>query len=120
LPKEYRVYGTEQQLGGILYGDLGLQASENVKAIGKAEPISIETLPDFDADYIFVQVGFPVIGGDSDAEKNFVKMMESSLWKNLEAVKNNRVFIVPYWTLRDFPIINEKTLDIVSQHILAS
>lgn len=119
LPKEYRVYGTKQQLGGILYGDLGLQASESVEAIGKAEPISIETLPDFDADYIFVQVGFPVIGGDSDAEKNFEEMMDSSLWKNLKAVKNNHIFIVPYWTLRDFPIINEKTLEIVSQHILA-
>ncbi|HEY2491790.1 MAG TPA: ABC transporter substrate-binding protein [Paenibacillus sp.] len=118
-PKDYRIYGDDQQLGSIIYGDLGFTASDKVKEIKKQQSISLEVLPEFDADYIFVQIGMPVKGGDKDAEKKFAEMQESSLFKNMSAVKNNRVYIMPYWTLRDFPIINQKTVELVTTKLLS-
>ncbi|WP_159887275.1 ABC transporter substrate-binding protein [Paenibacillus puerhi] len=115
LEKEYRVYGTSPQLGGIVYGDLGLQAPDSVKAIKKFQAISMESLPEFDADFLFVQVGFPAVGGDKEAEKKFDELKQSSLWRNLKAVKNDQAFVLPYWTLRDFPLINEKALELVTR-----
>ncbi|GAA3412554.1 ABC transporter substrate-binding protein [Paenibacillus hodogayensis] len=117
LEKEYRIYGTSQQLGGILYSDLGLQATEKVKSIKKHQAISMELMPEFDADYVFIQVGFPAAEGDKEAEKKFEELKQSGLWKNLKAVKENHAFVLPYWTLRDFPIINEKALELVTRKI---
>jgi iron complex transport system substrate-binding protein len=118
LQKEYRIYGPSRQLGGILYRDLGFEAEANVKVIKKQQAISMEKLPDFDADYIFVQVGNPIKGGDKEAEKKFEELKISALWKNLKAVENNHIILMPYWTLRDFPIINEKAMELVRQNVL--
>jgi iron complex transport system substrate-binding protein len=118
LPKEFRMQATDHRLAGILFEDLGIPVPEKVKAIKKREAISMEALPQFDADYLFVQVGSAVAGGDKEAEKKLAELQQSSIWSNLKAVKNKHVFIVPFYVDVDFPLANERAMDLVAEMIL--
>ncbi|WP_028560162.1 ABC transporter substrate-binding protein [Paenibacillus pinihumi] len=52
-----------------------------------AVPISLEVLPDYDADYVFVTL----LNEDGTGER-YDEIKASSIWKDLTAVKNNHVF----------------------------
>lgn len=118
MGKEYRIYGTSQVVGGILHEDLGIDVPEKVIPIERRETVSMEVLPEFNPDYIFLQIGAPVIGGDKDAEKMYEELSNSSIWKGLTAVKEDHVFIIPYWTDLDIPQGNLKTLEMIEQMIV--
>ncbi|GGG65141.1 iron(3+)-hydroxamate-binding protein YxeB [Paenibacillus radicis (ex Gao et al. 2016)] len=91
-PKEFYVYGV-RNIGFTLYKALGLQPPAIVqKEIDKDPnlwgiPISLEMLPDYDADYVFVTL----LDGE-ETSKRFETIQAGSLWKNLKAVKNNHVY----------------------------
>jgi iron complex transport system substrate-binding protein len=76
-----------------LYKSLGLEAPEmvekNVNATGKGIDISLEVLPDYAADHMFVGV-YAGDGGDKRAEDLFA----GALWQGLPAFKNNHVYFV--------------------------
>lgn len=77
--------------GDILYGELELKAPPTIQkeAIDSGQGwanLSLEKLPEYAGDYIFTNAW----SGD-DADPSVV--YESSLWKNLPAVKNNLVFM---------------------------
>ncbi|CAG7650801.1 hypothetical protein PAESOLCIP111_06179 [Paenibacillus solanacearum] len=118
LQKEFRIQGTDHRLAGILYEDLGIPVPEKVHSIQKRESISMEVLPQFDADYLFIQVGSAVAGGDKEAEKRLAELQQSAIWSNLKAVKNKHVFIVPFYVDVDFPMANEKSMELVADSIL--
>jgi iron complex transport system substrate-binding protein len=118
LPKEFRMQATDHRLAGILNEDLGIPVPEKVKSIKKREAISMEALPQFDADYLFIQVGSAVAGGDKEAEKKLSELQQSSIWSNLKAVKNKHVFIVPFYVDVDFPLANERSMELVAEMIL--
>ncbi|MFK3895607.1 iron-hydroxamate ABC transporter substrate-binding protein [Bacillus subtilis] len=88
--KDIYVFGKDFGRGGsIIYKDLGLQATKltKEKAIDQGPgytSISLEKLPDFAGDYIFA--GPWQSGGDDGG------VFESSIWKNLNAVKNGHVY----------------------------
>lgn len=115
LKKEYRLYGERQLTGTLLYQDLGLKAPQQVSAIeGVNQTISMEVLPEIDPDYILLDVGAVVAGGDKQGEALYAELKQSALWKNMKAVKNNHVYLVPDWFFRtDFPIARGKSLDVV-------
>lgn len=115
LKKEYRLYGERQLTGTLLYQDLGLKAPPQVSAIeGVNQTISMEVLPEIDPDYILLDVGAVVAGGDAQGESLYEELKQSALWKNMKAVKNNHVYLVPDWFFRtDFPIARGKSLDVV-------
>jgi len=76
--------------GEIIYGEFQLKAPPAVRkeAIDSGKgwaSLSLEKTPDFAGDYIFTS---PWTGDDADPEVVY----GSSIWKNLPAVKNNRVF----------------------------
>jgi iron complex transport system substrate-binding protein len=98
--------------------DLGLKPVPQVESIKKFEALSMEKLPEINPDYIFIQVGGPVKGGDKEAEKKYEELTQSSLWKNLKAVKNNQVYIVPHWIISDYPHIKAKSIDLVLESII--
>ncbi|MFC4305526.1 ABC transporter substrate-binding protein [Cohnella boryungensis] len=76
-----------------LYNSLGLEAPEKVKtdviAAGKGIDISLEVLPDYAADHMFVGV-YAGDGGDKRAEEIFA----GALWQGLPAFKNKQVYVV--------------------------
>lgn len=118
LPKEFRMQATDHRLAGILYEDLGIPVPEKVHEIKKREAVSMEALTQYDADYLFIQVGSAVAGGDKEAEKRLAELKQSSIWSNLKAVKNNHVFVVPFYVDVDFPLANEKAMELVAESII--
>ncbi|MBW7460678.1 ABC transporter substrate-binding protein, partial [Paenibacillus sepulcri] len=115
LKKEYRLYGERQLTGTLMYHDLGLKAPPQVSAIeGVNQTISLETLPEINPDYILLDVGAIVQGGDKQGEALYNDLQQSSLWKNMKAVQNNHVYRVPDWFFRtDFPLARSKALGVV-------
>ncbi|CAM4037027.1 ABC transporter substrate-binding protein [Saccharibacillus endophyticus] len=115
LPKEVRVHGPKQALSDVLYGDLGLTPARGVEALDDVVPISLEVLPDYDADYIFVEVGAPNADGDQDADDNRSRIEQTSVWKNLKAVKAGHVYEMPQWVISEAPHIKEESLKSVEK-----
>ncbi|QYR21277.1 iron-siderophore ABC transporter substrate-binding protein [Paenibacillus sp. sptzw28] len=117
MPKEYRIHGPNQAFGATLAQDLGFKPLPQVESIKKFEALSMEKLPELNPDYIFIQVGGPVKGGDKAAEKKYAELTQSPLWKDLKAVKNNHVYLVPYWVISDYPNIKDKSIDLVLEKL---
>ncbi|MED3499150.1 ABC transporter substrate-binding protein [Brevibacillus agri] len=90
--------------GYVLAHELGFEPSSLVK--GGAFEVSLEILPELDADYIFLV-------NDGNQGDRFVKeLKESEVWKNVPAVKNGRVFETSndYWLSGGF-IAQSKVMD---------
>ncbi|MEK8132638.1 ABC transporter substrate-binding protein [Paenibacillus filicis] len=107
---QLRVYGA-RNMGHELYRSLGLTPPDRIRSQLKNatfvwEAITAEQLPDYaSADRLFL------LTFTNDVE--FVKQVEeSSLWKNLPAVKNGRVYTIPeeIWFTYD-PLSIDRQLD---------
>ncbi len=118
MPKEVRVHGPKQALSAVLYDDLGLTPAKGVEGLDDVVPISLEVLPDYDADYIFVETGAPKADGDQDAEDNRSRIEQTSVWKNLKAVKAGHVYEMPQWIISEAPYIKQKSLELVEQALV--
>ncbi|GED71836.1 ferrichrome ABC transporter substrate-binding protein [Brevibacillus reuszeri] len=113
-PKEVLLMDGTYYSGPILYQDLGLQPHKLVRELAWEyhKPLSLEVLPELDADYIFLLV-------QGEAAKVKVKeLTDSSIWKGLPAVKNGHVFEVDntYW-MASGAIANEMKIDDVVKYI---
>jgi iron complex transport system substrate-binding protein len=106
LPKEYRVYGKLSPAGSVLYDDLSLRPASGVPLDKKQLAVSMEALPDFDPDHIFLLA-------QDDAEAKIKELQNSPLWKNLKAVKNNRIYPVDQrlWIQGEGPIASATMLE---------
>ncbi|WP_162463419.1 ABC transporter substrate-binding protein [Paenibacillus psychroresistens] len=89
--KEIRIHGLKDQVPGyILYDQLGLTPSEGVPKETWAEPISKEVFAQMKVDHIFMHVD-----EDSDTELLKKELLENEIYKNIPAVKNGQVHLVP-------------------------
>ncbi|NGZ77597.1 ABC transporter substrate-binding protein [Saccharibacillus alkalitolerans] len=118
MPKEVRVHGPKQALSEVLYGDLGLTPAKGVEQLEDVVPISLEVLPDYDADYIFVEIGAPNAEGDKDAEDNRSQIERTSVWKNLKAVRAGHVYEMPQWVISEAPHIKQRSLELVREALV--
>ncbi|MFC3745085.1 ABC transporter substrate-binding protein [Paenibacillus sp. GCM10012306] len=90
-----------------LYTPYGFTAPLPVQEISNSDQpffamISMETLPKFAADYMFV-----VAGRNEEEQQSLKELQESPIWKGLPAVKNNRVYVVPEdWIKTDLISMN--------------
>ncbi|MBP1994865.1 ABC transporter substrate-binding protein [Paenibacillus eucommiae] len=120
-PKEFYIYGV-RNMGFTLYKALGLTPPPLVqKEIDKdpnlwAIPISLELLPDYDADYVFVTL----FEGEETSDR-FDEIKQSSLWKNLSAVKNNHVYQIDMntwlgYTPHDIDVQLQEALKLLTQN----
>lgn len=94
-PKEIQLMDGSYYSGLVLYSDLGLTPHKLVKewSWNHAQALSLEKLPELDADYIFVLVQ------GKESKTRMTEYENSALWNNLPAVKNGHVFEMPsnYW-----------------------
>ncbi|OWA33397.1 hypothetical protein B9G55_22255 [Saccharibacillus sp. O16] len=103
--------------GEILYDDLGLKAPDIIRETlidgeGFGGDLSLEKLPDYAGDYIFTSNW-----GWDDGDANVV--YKSSVWKSLDAVKNNRVFWMdPKGSFYNDPISLEAQLKLIEKSFL--
>jgi len=85
LPQEIRVYGTTSPSGDLLFNRLGLTPS-NLTPIGEnAQSISLELVPDLDADHLFLL---------DQTEDNMATIKASPLWQSIPAVQKGNVYPV--------------------------
>ncbi|MFD0672566.1 ABC transporter substrate-binding protein [Cohnella sp. GCM10027633] len=95
----FQVVGN-RNVGHVLYSLLGLKPhpaiqkliDDNKGELVFTDKLSLEALPEYDADRLIVMVSDVEAG----SVENFKAMQQSGVWKTLKAVKNNRVYEVPY------------------------
>ncbi|MBH8553053.1 iron-siderophore ABC transporter substrate-binding protein [Nostocaceae cyanobacterium CENA357] len=106
-PNNINLYLLDSFCGTVLQ-DAGLSrpesqnftASEAKKLFGNQIQMSIgnELIEKADGDVIFIWTGENDAKGNQTAQKKLEQLKLSPLWKNLKAVKENKVFFVPnYW-----------------------
>ncbi|MBN3525203.1 ABC transporter substrate-binding protein [Paenibacillus apiarius] len=97
--------GGKYLCGYVVHQDLGLGMSKLVENENSAN-VSMEILPELDADYIFV------INAYDQGTERMKEMMESPIWKNMPATKQGHVYEVSnkYW-LGSGLIAYEKIID---------
>ncbi|MFD2330587.1 ABC transporter substrate-binding protein [Cohnella sp. GCM10020058] len=93
--KSFSLMQDETYSGKVVYGELGLQPTSEGKGSDWKE-LSLETLPDLDADYIFLM---QVDGKDPLANKDLDSIYNTPIWKSMKAVKEGHVYSVDrdYW-----------------------
>ncbi|MBG9794163.1 ABC transporter substrate-binding protein [Paenibacillus dendritiformis] len=103
--KGVSLMGGQYLCGYVVHRDLGLGISDLVGKENSAN-ISMEILPELDADYIFV------INAYNQGTERMKEMMESPIWKSIPAVKQGHVYEVSnkYW-LGSGLIAYEKIVD---------
>ncbi|MNI84200.1 Fe(3+)-citrate-binding protein YfmC precursor [compost metagenome] len=71
----------------------------------KVIPISLELIPQLDADHIFITT-------DTGSEDKTKQLLDNPLWKNLPAVKQGHVYEVNFETwMKSGPIADGKKID---------
>lgn len=110
-PRGVSLMGGNYLCGYVIHQDLGLGKSKLVENENAAN-ISLEILPQLDADYIFV------INAYDQGTERMKEMTESPIWKGMPAVKNGQVYEADneYW-LGSGLVAYEKIVDDVVRSI---
>ncbi|MNJ49368.1 putative siderophore-binding lipoprotein YfiY precursor [compost metagenome] len=112
-----RVHGPEHRTGGILYEDLGLKAPAFVQGIkdDTSVEISMEKVPEIEADHYFL-LSDELFAAEAET------LASSSIWKSLDAVKENRAYDVnsTLWIAYYGPIAINIIVDQASEALLGS
>jgi len=120
-PRNLYVFGNQWGRGGhVIYDSLGLAAPDQVKkSLHSGEgckAISVEELPQYAGDHLFV-TAFRTAGRPLVCNK---RLMDSAVWKGLDAVKNNRAYEVDAGAFYGFdPVSTDAQLDIVVNRLLS-
>lgn len=87
---EMFVYPEDVFFNTVLYGELGLAVPEEVQKAEAQEAISVEQLADMNPDYLFLQIPE---GADGENNQIYEDMKENPIFQNVEAFKNNHVYV---------------------------
>ncbi|MER2060065.1 MAG: iron-hydroxamate ABC transporter substrate-binding protein [Niallia sp.] len=83
------VYPETVYFNPVLYTDLGLDVPDEVKAAKAQEMISLEKLAEMNPDYLFIQFEE---SENAESPTALADLENNSIWKSLDAVKNNQVY----------------------------
>ncbi|WP_338554326.1 ABC transporter substrate-binding protein [Paenibacillus sp. KS-LC4] len=108
--KSLRLYGGPGYAGPVLYNELKLKPSKLVQelVLDKGEKVvnlAMEMIPQLDADHIFLTI-------DTGAEEQAKELLESNLWKGLQAAKSGNIHEVNFETwMKSGPIADSSKMD---------
>ncbi|MBO9607842.1 MAG: ABC transporter substrate-binding protein [Paenibacillaceae bacterium] len=119
--KDIQIFLPPFAYGSVLYNDLGLvpapfatELQNKAEKGTSASSLSLEKLPDIDADYLFVTAGGSLsLAGDFQKALETVSGVEQlQLWKTIPAVKQNHFFKLSarHWMLSG-PIADSMKID---------
>jgi len=91
MPNQIVMSGPNDDRGNFIHNRLGLKPIANLPQEDSKLSISLEVLPEFNADHIIVQFNDEL---NLEIKDRFDQILNSSLWKNLKAVKTNHVYMV--------------------------
>lgn len=101
------VYGSDIVPYSQVMNDVGIQFIPAYKKLKGYLGISIETLPDWDADILFV-----IILHERDSENlKSLSFLEQPIWSTLKAVQNNQVYAVSWASTVVGPITANQFID---------
>ena len=111
-PNAFRVYG-DYGYGSVIFKDLQLPAVQGTPTDKPLVQVQKEALIDYNPDYLFVFT-------TGDGSQRLKEFQEETIWKNMNAVKNNRVFTIKNEDLNKgyFPLGKEMVLDEVADFVL--
>ncbi|WP_438445417.1 iron-hydroxamate ABC transporter substrate-binding protein [Gorillibacterium sp. sgz5001074] len=84
------IYRDEFFFNPSLYKDLGLKVPDQIKAAQSQETVSLEKFSEINPDYIFLQFSEDE---NKDKPKSLEDLQNNPIWKSMNAVKNNKVFV---------------------------
>ncbi|MDT0123478.1 iron-siderophore ABC transporter substrate-binding protein [Paenibacillus sp. RRE4] len=91
MEKEIVLNGPNLSRGAFVHKRLGLKPVSNFPKDETGLSISMEVLPEYDADHLIIQLDDEE---NPEIQKKYNDMLSTSIWKNLKAVKNNHVYLV--------------------------
>lgn len=91
MAKEIIIYGENIDRGSFIHKQLGLKPIPEYPQTELSLSISLEKIPEYNPDYIILQLNDE---GNEEMQNRYKEIMESSLWKNMTAVKKNQVYTV--------------------------
>ncbi|WP_187442190.1 ABC transporter substrate-binding protein [Sutcliffiella horikoshii] len=87
----------------LLYHDLGFEPSDLTDPLERKD-LSLEVVPEMNADYIFLQVD------SSGGPDNMDTIQESPIWQDLRAVKEENVEETDFWIYKGWGVIGRTQL----------
>lgn len=111
------VYPQDVYFNPVLYQDLGLKVPEIVAQAKAQAELSLETLSEVNPDIIFLQFEETE---NADAPKALEDLQKNAIFKNLNATKNNSVYVNAIAPLAEGGTAWSKTrfLDVVEENLL--
>jgi iron complex transport system substrate-binding protein len=108
----------DQTFAGTIVNDAGLQRPPSQRQSGFSERLSRERIQDVDADVIFLWNS--ALPGEDDQEINaaVAQLKQDPLWQQLNAVKQNRVYEVPYYWIGPGPIAANLVIDDLFKYLV--
>ncbi|AJS58244.1 ABC transporter substrate-binding protein [Paenibacillus sp. IHBB 10380] len=91
MAKEIVIYGENSDRGNFIHKKLGLKPIKDYPQGELSRSISLEKIPEYNPDHIILQLDDE---SSEEVRNRSEEMMNSSLWKNMTAVKKNQVHIM--------------------------
>lgn len=91
MEKEIILNGSNLSRGAFIHKKLGLKPLSNFPESEASLSISMEVLPEYDADHLIIQLDD---NENPQIKKKYEELLSTSIWKNLKAVKENHVYLV--------------------------
>jgi iron complex transport system substrate-binding protein len=110
----FGVYRPEFTIYGQIMNDVGIQFLPAYKHLKKDvyTTLSIETLPEWDADFVFILLTYKTHPED------FEMMLKKPIWSALKAVQNKRVYAVKWSSTVVGPITAIQFLDDLEKYLV--
>ncbi|WP_028612696.1 ABC transporter substrate-binding protein [Paenibacillus harenae] len=111
-PKGTYIFGELSSRGRIIHQELGLKPVDAIPKDEGSVNVSLEMLPEYNPDHIILQVD----SGENaeQARTAYEDMSDSSVWNNLNAVKNGHVYLVgdnEWFNFGFSPVANAYAID---------
>ncbi|CAM4451671.1 iron complex transport system substrate-binding protein [Paenibacillus endophyticus] len=89
MEKEIIIYGETIDRGSFIHERLGLNPIKEFPQAERSISISLEKIPEYNPDHIILQLNNEF---NEAIQNRYKELLDSSLWKNMTAVKNNHVY----------------------------
>ncbi|MEK4328827.1 ABC transporter substrate-binding protein [Paenibacillus sp. FSL R7-0312] len=113
MPNSFVLYGDQIDRGKFIHTIMGLEMIPNFPDKDPSLSISLEKLPEYNPDHLILQLN----NEDSpEVQQTYEDMLNSPLWKNMKAVKNNQVYMMAgkdWFNLGMSPLANRYAIDAV-------
>ncbi|MBT2292613.1 ABC transporter substrate-binding protein [Paenibacillus albidus] len=115
MPNSLILYGDQIDRGKFIHTTLGLEMIPNFPDKDLSLSISLEKLPEYNPDHLIIQLNNE---DSAEVKQTYEDMLDSPLWKNMNAVKKNQVYTMAgkdWFNLGMSPLANRYAIDSVLQ-----